>query len=181
MENKKKVSIAKLNYLRIAPRKVRLFTNVLRGMNVVDAEVELLYRPNRPTGPLLKLLRSAITNATNINLDKEKLYIKEIKVDGGPYLKRYLPRAQGRATPIHKKMSHVTLVLAEKDQVIAKKYKVPVAKLTKSEEKVSKDVEKEDKHKKEKVAKDKKQPKELKAEKGKGLVKKNFQRKAISG
>lgn len=180
MDKNQKVSIAKLNYLRIAPRKVRLFTNVLRGMNVVDAEVELLYRSNRPTGPILKLLRSAISNAVNSNLDKEKLYIKEIKVDGGPFLKRFLPRAQGRATPIHKKMSHITMVLAEKDQIIVKKYKVPVAKLTKSEGRVSKDVVKDEKHDK-KVVKEKKQSKELKAEKVKGIVKKTFQRKAISG
>jgi large subunit ribosomal protein L22 len=180
MEKNQKVSIAKLNYLRIAPRKVRLFTNVLRGMNVVDAEVELLYRSNRPTGPVLKLLRSAISNAVNANFDKEKLYIKEIKVDGGPYLKRFLPRAQGRATSIHKKMSHITMVLAEKDQVIVKRYKVPTAKLTKSEGSTSKDI-KEDKNRKEKVVKEKKQSKESKVEKSKGVTKKAFQRKAISG
>ena len=74
-----------------------------------------MFRPQRSSGPLLKLLRSAVANAKNNNkLSEAKLAVKNIRVDQGPVLKRFLPRAQGRATPILKRTSHVTLVLEEK-------------------------------------------------------------------
>ncbi len=106
---------AKLNYLHIAPRKVRLIANTIRGLTVSEAEAQLLLRPQRSAKPLLKLLRSAIANAkNNQKLNLNELVISAIRVDEGPMLKRFLPRAMGRATPIHKKMSHVTLVLEER-------------------------------------------------------------------
>ena len=105
--------IAKLNYLHIAPRKVRLVANALRGLSVNEAEAQLLFRPQRSSEPLLKLLRSAVANAKNSQkLNADKLVIEAIQVNQGPMLKRFMPRAMGRATPIHKKMSHVILVLA---------------------------------------------------------------------
>jgi len=104
---------AKLKYLRIAPRKVRRIADAIRGLSVNEAEAQLMLRPQRPVPVLLKLLRSAIANAKNKKLAVGKLEIRSITVDQGPMLKRFLPRAMGRASPLQKKMSHVTIVLAE--------------------------------------------------------------------
>jgi len=98
----------------MAPRKVRLIADTLKGLPISEAEAQLLTRSQRVAGPLLKLLRSAIANAkNNAKLDSNKLFVESIRVDQGPMLKRILPRAQGRTTPIQKKMSHITVVLEE--------------------------------------------------------------------
>lgn len=103
---------AKLNYLRIAPRKVRLVADLLRGREVKAAELELLHLPKRVSTPLLKLLRSAVANAKhNFDLAADSLRIKSVIVDQGAPLKRYRPRAFGRSSPIRKETSHITLVL----------------------------------------------------------------------
>lgn len=105
---------AKLRYLRIAPRKVRLVADLIRGKNVEEATHILNFVRKRAAKPILKLLNSAIANAThNFQLKKENLYIAKITVDEGPKLKRWRPRARGIAYEIQKKTSHVTLVLAE--------------------------------------------------------------------
>ena len=99
----------------MAPRKVRLVANLIKGLPVAEAENQLKFFAKRPVVPILKLLKSAVANAErNFNLDKNNLYIFRITVDGGPILKRWLPRAMGRATPIQKKTSHVTLILEDK-------------------------------------------------------------------
>lgn len=125
---------AKLNYLRIAPRKVRSVADLIKGLPVSDAEAQLLIQRRRAAVPILKLLRSAVASAKNTKkLDHEKLYIESLRVDGGPMIKRSLPRARGSATPIQKKMSHVTIVLAEHaglpkprfNIVVQKKAKMP--------------------------------------------------------
>jgi large subunit ribosomal protein L22 len=121
---------AKLNYLRIAPRKTRGVADLIRGLSVNDAEAQLLVQRRRPAKALLKLLRSAVANAKNNKLNEEHLYIKEIRVDGGPMLKRYLPRARGSASPLQKKMSHVTLVLGVNEK-LQPKYKIVAPKKTK--------------------------------------------------
>lgn len=103
---------AQLKYLKIAPRKVRLVANLVKGLSVDEAENQLKFLAKRSAGQILKLLKSAVANAAhNFNLDKNNLYIKKIAVDGGPMSKRWLPRAMGRATPIQKKTSHITLIL----------------------------------------------------------------------
>lgn len=105
---------ATLRFAHVAPRKMRLIAHTLAGLPVREAEAQLLLRPQRAAGPLLKLLRSAIANArSSKQMPPSNLVISVIRVDEGPMLKRFLPRAQGRATPIHKKTSHVSLVLAE--------------------------------------------------------------------
>jgi large subunit ribosomal protein L22 len=105
---------AKLNKLRISPRKVRLVADVIRGMQVEQAERQLQFLNRKPSLPLLKLLRSAIANAENNNkLEKENLYIKELRVDEGASLKRWIPRAMGRASAMRKRTSHITIVLDE--------------------------------------------------------------------
>ena len=103
---------AQLNYLRIAPRKVRLVANLVKGMDAGRAELELKHSVKRSAIPILKLLKSGIANAKhNFQMDSTGLYIKDIKVNEGPVLKRSMPRAFGRAAPIRKKSSHIVLVL----------------------------------------------------------------------
>lgn len=105
---------AKLKHLRIAPRKVRLVANAVRGENVLKARTFLNFTVKRATGPILKLLNSAIANAkNNHSIDESNLYISEIMVDQGQTLKRWMPRARGSATQIQKKTSHITLTLNE--------------------------------------------------------------------
>ncbi len=108
---------AKLRYLRISPKKTRLVVDVIRGMEVKQALAQLKFIRKRAARPIEKLVKSAMANAAN-NFDKdpEKMYIKEIRVDQGPTLKRWRPRAFGRAGLIRKRSSHVSLVLAEKEK-----------------------------------------------------------------
>jgi large subunit ribosomal protein L22 len=103
---------AKLRYLRIAPRKVRLVADLIRGKKVDQARAILDFSLKRAAKPLRKLLDSAVANALhNFQLDEKTLSISKITVDEGPKLKRWRARARGRATEIQKKTSHVTLVL----------------------------------------------------------------------
>ncbi|MDP2909466.1 MAG: 50S ribosomal protein L22 [bacterium] len=107
-------SKAKLSYLRIAPRKVRLVADMVRGKKVGEAGNILNFAVKRGAGPVLKLLHSAIANAeNNLHLNKDNLYISKITVDEGPKFKRVMPRARGSASPIQKKTSHITIVLSE--------------------------------------------------------------------
>jgi large subunit ribosomal protein L22 len=106
---------ALLNNYRQSPRKVRLVATLLSGKSVTEALVMLQFVSKRASGPISTLINSAVANAkNNFSLDKENLFIKELRVDSGPVLKRRMPRARGRAFPIHKRTSHVRLVLAEK-------------------------------------------------------------------
>ncbi|MFA5188600.1 MAG: 50S ribosomal protein L22 [Patescibacteria group bacterium] len=105
---------AKLRHLRMSPKKVRLIANLIKGLKVEEAINQLSFADKIAKKPILKLLQSAISNAEhNLNLKKENLFIKEIKVDSAGVLKRWQPKAHGRATPILKKLSHVYLVLEE--------------------------------------------------------------------
>ncbi len=120
-----KTQKAQLNYLRIAPRKVRLAVNLIKGLSVNEAEAQLLMSPKRASQLLLKLLRSAVVNAKhNQQIDSNRLFIKEIRVDKGPMLKRHLPRAMGRATMVQKKSSHIILVLAESDKPKPSRFRI---------------------------------------------------------
>jgi large subunit ribosomal protein L22 len=124
--------IAKLNYLRIAPRKVRSVGDLVKGLSVNDAEAQLMIQRRRPAQALLKLLRSAVSNAkNNKKLNVEHLYVVTIRVDGGPMLKRMLPRARGSASPIQKKMSNVTLILGVNEN-LKNKYSIVVPKKVKA-------------------------------------------------
>jgi len=106
---------AKLNYLRIAPRKVRLLADLIRGKMVKDAQTTLSFIVKKSATPLLKLLNQAVANAqNNFQLDANNLYISKITVDEGPKLKRWRPRARGQTYEIQKKTSHITIVLDEK-------------------------------------------------------------------
>jgi large subunit ribosomal protein L22 len=103
-----------LKGVRIAPRKTRLVVDMVRGKTVQDA-LDILKFTNRRAAPVVrKLISSAMTNATtNATVDVDSLVVSEIFVDEGPTMKRFLPRAQGRATPIRKRSSHITVKLIE--------------------------------------------------------------------
>src|SRR3989344_2640843 len=106
---------AQLNGLRMAPRKVRAVSNLIKGKNVLDALAQLEVLVKRSSSPVVKLIRSAIANAeNNNNMVKENLYIKSINVDEGVKLKRFKPKGFGRVSPIEKKTSRIRVVLAEK-------------------------------------------------------------------
>lgn len=115
---------AQLKHLRIAPRKVRLVLGLIRGLEVIEAENQLKIMSKRASAPVLKLLNSAVANAkNNKNIDKENLFIERIFADEGSTLKRWLPRAFGKATPINKRASHITLILKQIDEKKRKKEK----------------------------------------------------------
>ena len=106
---------AKLSELRMSPTKVRLVSNMVKKMDVAKAEAQLKFTNKKAAKPLAKLLKSAVANATNNHdLDEDNLYIKNILVNEGRRLKRYKPRAMGRATVILKKSSIIDLILDEK-------------------------------------------------------------------
>jgi large subunit ribosomal protein L22 len=106
--------IARGKYIRMSPRKVRLVANLIKGMDVEKAKWQLTFNKKIASIDLLKILNSAIANAKeNYDLEAENLKVKTVTVDGGPVLKRWMPRAQGRATPLRKGTSHVVLTLTE--------------------------------------------------------------------
>ena len=109
----------------MAPRKVRLVGALLQGLSVNEAEAQLLHMRRRSAKPLLKLLRSAMTNVkNNQKISTDKMYIESVRVDQGPMLKRYLPRARGSASPLQKKMSHVTMILNENLALAAQRFTI---------------------------------------------------------
>ena len=101
-------------YLRVSPYKARHVADLVRGKNVDEALTILKFTPKKGSRLINKTLRSAVANAQNTkSIDVETLFVKTIFVDEAPRLKRWRPRAMGRATRIIKRMSHVTVVLAE--------------------------------------------------------------------
>jgi large subunit ribosomal protein L22 len=108
---------AKLRYLRITPRKVRVVANLIRGKNVSAALAQLAYVEKRAAEPVAKLLRSAVANAEQASkdqsLDVDQLTVKELMVDQGPSLRRFMPRAMGRAFKVLKKTSHISLTISD--------------------------------------------------------------------
>jgi large subunit ribosomal protein L22 len=111
------------NY-RQAPRKVRLVAGLVKGKSVEQAIVELDFLAKRAGLPIKKLLLSAVANAKQVGIEKENLFIKEIRVDKGIVMKRMMPAAMGTGHRINKRTSHVTLVLAEKVQPVKKEKKI---------------------------------------------------------
>ena len=106
---------ATLRHVRIGPRKLRLMINLIKGKQLEPAEQILKFSDKKSAAILLKVLNSAKFNARETKgLDLDKLWVTAGWVDMGRVMKRSLPRAQGRATPIRKRSSHVTVVLSEK-------------------------------------------------------------------
>jgi large subunit ribosomal protein L22 len=102
-------------YVRISSRKVKTVIDLIRGKQVTEAKAILLATPKAATEPVMKLLNSAIANAeNNKDMAADTLFVAEVFADMGPTLKRFRPRAQGRASRIRKRTSHITIIL---DQV----------------------------------------------------------------
>lgn len=100
-------------YQPISPRKCRLVADMIRGQGVEDALAVLDFTQKKAAKLLAKTLRSAVANAeNNNNLDVDSLFVKTIMVDSGPTSGRFRPRAQGRATAIRKRTSHITVAVA---------------------------------------------------------------------
>ena len=104
---------AKATFERIAPRKVQIVLDLIRNKPADEAMAILKHTPKAACEPLEKLLKSAIANAENKNMDVTRLYVAKCWVCQGPTLKRIRPRARGSANRINKKTSHITLVLKE--------------------------------------------------------------------
>lgn len=103
--------------VRIAPRKVRLVVDLIRGKHISEAISILKFTPRGASPVVEKVLMSAIANAEhNFDLDVESLYVTEAYVNEGPTMKRYRPRARGSASPINKRTSHITIVVSEKEE-----------------------------------------------------------------
>ncbi|MDD6118942.1 MAG: 50S ribosomal protein L22 [Selenomonas sp.] len=109
-------SKAVAKYVRIAPRKVRVVMDLIRGKNVAEAFAILKFTPKAGADVVEKVLRSAVANAeNNFDMDVDKLYVKTAFVDQGPTLKRIHPRSRGQAFKILKRTSHVTVIVDEKN------------------------------------------------------------------
>ena len=121
-------STARLRYLRITPRKVRVVADLIRGKKVDQALAQLAFVEKRAAEPLAKLLRSAVANAevaSKNQVDVDRLWVTSLMVDQGPSLRRFMPRAMGRAFKVLKKTSHIALTIS--DEAAPKKKRVKPA------------------------------------------------------
>ena len=106
---------ANVQFVRIAPRKVGVVLDLIRGKDLETAMAIVRNTPKAASEPLLKLLKSAAANAENNHqMDPEKLYVSACYANPGPIIKRIMPRAQGRAYRINKRTSHITIAVAER-------------------------------------------------------------------
>jgi large subunit ribosomal protein L22 len=176
---------AKLKNLRRSPRKIRLMAEMLTGITVKEAEGQLKFIVKGSTPNFEKLLKSAIANAeNNFGLDKENLFIKKVSVDEGPKLKRWMPRAHGRASLILKRTSNIEIILEEivegKGRKKVKKQEIKEVKETGGQKKKETEEIKEEKKEaiKERGEKEFIDEKKKAAE-SKGFLKKVFRRKSM--
>lgn len=181
---------AKLNNLRRSPRKVRLVAGMIKNLEVAEAQNQLKFLVKGSSGAISKLLASAISNAeNNFGLDKDNLRIKDVVVNERPKLKRWLPRAHGRASLILKKTCSVEIVLEEivegKNRKKIAKPKVEEAKVQKVAEKkeAKKEGAEEIKEEKKELAKEREEKEFLDKKKAKsdskGFLKRVFRRKSM--
>src|SRR5512139_1414589 len=104
---------AKLRFVRVGPRKAQLVADLIRGKGSEEALNILTFTKKAAAKTVIKLLKSALANANQKKVDVDHLYVKKITVDQGPTMKRFMPRALGRATTIRKRTSHINIVLDE--------------------------------------------------------------------
>ena len=111
-ENRDRRPRAIARYVRISSRKVKVVIDLIRGKSVREAQAILMYTPKAASPVVEKLLNSAIANAeNNLDMSGDTLYVAEVFANQGPTLKRFRPRAQGRASSIRKRTSHITIIL----------------------------------------------------------------------
>lgn len=120
-------SIARVRHIRITPQKARRVVNLIRGKNVNEALAILKFAPQAASEPIYKLVASAVANArvkadnNNLRFNEDELVVARAFVDEGATLKRFRPRAQGRAFRINKRTSHITVILQSADELEAAK------------------------------------------------------------
>ena len=108
---------ASAKYVRVSPRKARLIADQVRGKHIDDARSLLQFSPRSVADDISKVIESAAANAeANHDLIGDEMIVAEIRVDEGPTLKRFRPRAMGRATPIHKRTCHISVALTPEDE-----------------------------------------------------------------
>jgi large subunit ribosomal protein L22 len=179
---------AKLNNYRKSPRKVRLVAGMLKGLSVKDAQNQLKFTIKGSAPSFEKLLKSAVANAeNNFGLDKDNLFVKDVMVNEGSKLKRWLPRAHGRASLILKRTSYIEITLEEivegKGRKKVKKQEIKEIKEATGKPKKEKKETEETKEEKKDIVKER-VDKEFrddrkKAEESKGFLKKVFRRKSM--
>lgn len=104
-------------FIRVSPRKARMVVDLIRGKKLEEALAILRYTPNKATEAVTKVVKSAAANAEhNYEMDKDELIISQVYVDQGPTLKRFMPRAMGRADVMRRKTSHITVVVSDKKE-----------------------------------------------------------------
>ena len=119
-------AVAKVRHIRVTPMKARRVINLIRGKQAAEAMAILKFAPQQASEPIFKLVQAAVANAkvkadaANILFDEYDLVISQAFVDEGSTLKRFMPRAQGRAFRINKRTSHITVVVATPDELVAK-------------------------------------------------------------
>lgn len=112
-------SKATLKFARVSPQKARLVANMIRGRDLDEALEMLSFTPRKSAPMIKKLIESAVANAEHLygeGVDIDSLYVQTITVDQGTSLRRFRPRAQGRATPVKKQTSHISVVLAAREE-----------------------------------------------------------------
>ncbi len=120
-------AVAKIKHIRVTPMKARRVVDLIRGKQASEAMAILKFAPQTASEPVYKLVQAAVANAkhkadsTNQFVDEEDLIISEAFVDEGVTLKRFRPRAQGRAFRINKRTSHITIKVATPDEIAAKR------------------------------------------------------------
>lgn len=113
MADEKKTWMAKHRFARIAPRKVRLVIDMIRGQRCSDAVEQLRFNNRRSARFIEAVLKAAMVSADEQEADMHRLFVHEARVDGGPYFRRWRPKDRGRAHPIAKRTSHIVLTVGE--------------------------------------------------------------------
>ncbi len=112
-ETKERLWSAKYRFARISPRKAKLLTDLIRGRSCGEAMDQLRFSPQRSARMVENVLKSAMVNADEQEADMRSLFVKDARVDGGPYYRRWRPKDRGRAHPIAKRTSHIVVTVAE--------------------------------------------------------------------
>ena len=119
-------AVARVRHIRVTPMKARRVVNLIRGKQASEAMAILKFAPQAASEPIFKLVQAAVANAkvkadaSNTALNEDDLFVSQAFVDEGTTLKRFMPRAQGRAFQILKRTSHITVVVATPDELVAK-------------------------------------------------------------
>ena len=120
-------AVARVRHIRVTPMKARRVVNLIRGKQASEAMAILKFAPQQASDPIFKLVQSAVANAKviadkqNLSIDEDDLFVSRAFVDEGTTLKRFMPRAQGRAFKILKRTSHITIVVATPDELAGTK------------------------------------------------------------